>query len=131
MWITISLFLPYSYVSASVQCENCSHNDKSFPGYPKCRGPLDQSGSGSGHHKTWAWSTLQLVIREIQYVLLYIAIHTNIDYKQQILVFLLKFSVALLHNTTGITTATTMAAGGGNGPLAPHMRPYAPPRCFK
>jgi hypothetical protein len=38
-------------------------------------------------------------------------------------VFLLHFSVALAQNTTGITTATTMAAAGRNGPLAPHMRP--------
>ncbi len=34
---------------------------------------------------------------------------------------LLHFSVALLQNTTGVTTATTMAAAGGNCPLAPHM----------
>ncbi len=49
--------------------------------------------------------------------------------KQQLmLVFLFLFSVALAQNTTGITTATTMAATGGNGPLAPHMRPGAPHR---
>ncbi len=46
--------------------------------------------------------------------------------KQLILVFLFLFSVAIAQNTTGITTATTMAAAGGNGPLAPHMRPGAP-----
>jgi hypothetical protein len=40
--------------------------------------------------------------------------------------FLLHFSVALAQNTTGITTATAMAAAGGNGPLAPHMTPSAP-----
>jgi hypothetical protein len=45
--------------------------------------------------------------------------------KQLILVFLFLFSVALAQNTTGVTTATTMAAAGGNGPLAPHMRPGA------
>jgi hypothetical protein len=39
---------------------------------------------------------------------------------------LLHFSVALAQNTTGVTTATTMAAAGRNGPLAPHMRPCAP-----
>jgi hypothetical protein len=44
---------------------------------------------------------------------------------QLILVFLFLFSVALAQNTTGITTATTMAAAGGNTPLAPHMRPGA------
>jgi hypothetical protein len=45
--------------------------------------------------------------------------------KQLILVFLLLFSVALAHNTTGVTTATTMAAAVGNAPLAPHMRSCA------
>jgi hypothetical protein len=40
-------------------------------------------------------------------------------------------SVALAQNTTGVTTATTMAAAGGNGPLAPHMRPCAPRRRVK
>ena len=29
------------------------------------------------------------------------------------------------------TTITTMAAAGGNGPLAPHMRPFVPRRCVK
>jgi hypothetical protein len=48
--------------------------------------------------------------------------------KQLILVFLFLFSVALAQNTTGVTTATTMAAAGGNGPLVPHMRPGAPRR---
>ncbi len=33
--------------------------------------------------------------------------------------------VALAHNTTGVTTATTMAAAGGNAPLVPHMRYWA------
>jgi hypothetical protein len=46
--------------------------------------------------------------------------------KQLILVFLCLFSLALAQNTTGITTATTMAAAGGNGPAVPHMRPGAP-----
>ncbi len=45
--------------------------------------------------------------------------------------FLFLFSVALAQNTTGVTTATTMAAAGGNGPLAPHMRPYAPRWCVE
>ncbi len=45
--------------------------------------------------------------------------------------FLFLFSVALAQNTTGVTTATTMAAAGGNGPLAPHMRPCAPRRCVE
>ncbi len=40
-------------------------------------------------------------------------------------------SVALAQNTTRFTTATTMAATGGNGPLAPHMRPCAPRQHIK
>ncbi len=51
--------------------------------------------------------------------------------KQIILVFLFLFSVALAQNTSGVTTATTMAAGGGDGPLAPHMRPCALRRCIR
>jgi hypothetical protein len=51
--------------------------------------------------------------------------------KQLILAFLFLFSVAFAQNTTGVTTATTMAAAGGNGPLAPHMRPGAPRRRVK
>ncbi len=45
--------------------------------------------------------------------------------------FILHFSVALTQNTTGITTATTMAAASGNGLLAPHMRPCALHQRFK
>ncbi len=59
------------------------------------------------------------------------SIYKIIAYKQLILVFLLHFSVALAKNTTGITTATTMAAAGGNGPLMPHMRPCTLHRCFE
>jgi hypothetical protein len=51
--------------------------------------------------------------------------------KQLILVFLILFSVALAQNTTGVTTATTMAAAGENGPLAPHMRPGALRQCVE
>ena len=29
------------------------------------------------------------------------------------------------------TTITTMAAAGGNGPLAPHMRPFVPCQCIR
>ncbi len=39
--------------------------------------------------------------------------------------YLLNFSVALAQNKTGVTTATAMAAAGGNAPLVPHMRPCA------
>jgi hypothetical protein len=42
MWITFSLFLQYSYVLASVQCDNHFHNDKSFlviPNMPGSIGP--------------------------------------------------------------------------------------------
>jgi hypothetical protein len=47
----------------------------------------------------------------------------NFGNKQLVLVFLFLFSVAVAQNSTGVTTATTMATDGGNGPLAPHMRP--------
>ena len=56
---------------------------------------------------------------ELQYVLKYIVINKLFGNHQLILVFLFLFSVALAQNTTGITTATTMAAAGGNAPLAP------------
>jgi hypothetical protein len=46
-----------------------------FRQYPICRGPLDQSGSGSGHATTRARATLQLAIYELQYVLQYIVIN--------------------------------------------------------
>jgi hypothetical protein len=92
--------------------------------YPICRGPLDHSGSGSGHATTWAQATLLLAIYELQYVLQYIVVNKLFGNHQLILVFFL-FSVALARNTTGVTTTTTMAAAGRNGPLAPHMRPCA------
>ncbi len=74
---------------------------------------------------------LQLAIYELQYVLQDIIINKIFFYKQLILVFLLHFSLALAKNTTGNTTATIMAAAGGNGPLAPHMRPCTPRRCVE
>ncbi len=104
---------------------------RAFQQYPICRGPLDQSGSGSGHTTTRAWATLQLAIHKLQYVLQHIVTNKIIHYTHLILVFLLHFSVALAQNTTGVTTATTMAAAGGNGPLAPHMRLCVPRQCFK
>ena len=45
--------------------------------------------------------------------------------------YLILFFVALAHNTTGVTTATTMAVAGGNAPLAPHMRSCAQHRRVK
>ncbi len=100
---------------------------RAFRRYPICRGPLDQSGSGSG----WAQATLQLAIYELQYVLQYIVINKFFANKQLILMILLLFSVAIAQNTTGVTTATTIAAASGNGPLAPHMRPCDPCQCFE
>jgi hypothetical protein len=99
---------------------------RAFWRYPICWGPLDHSGSGSDHATTQARATLLLAIYELQYILQYIVINNFFGNHQLILVFLFLFSVALAQNTTGVTTATTMAAAGGNGPLAPHMRPCAP-----
>jgi hypothetical protein len=60
-------------------------------------------------------------MRELQYVLQCIAKIKIIAHKQLNLVFLLHFSVALAQNTTGVTTATTMATASRNGPPgAPH-----------
>jgi hypothetical protein len=73
-------------------------------------------------------ATLLLAIYELQYLLQYIVINKLFINHQLILAFLILFSVAFAQNTTGITTATTMATAGGNGPLAPHMRPCAPRR---
>ena len=101
---------------------------RAFRQYPICRGPLEHSGSGSGHATTRTRATLLLAIYELQYVLQYIVINKLFGNHQLILVFLFLFSVAVAQNTTGITTATTMAAAGGNGPLAPHMRPCTPRR---
>jgi hypothetical protein len=86
-----------------------------------------------GFHWTkvvWALATLHLALGELQYVLQFIVIHINIEYKQLFLVFIAFFS-SLSTNTTGITTTTTMAAAGGNDPLAPHKRPCAARECIK
>ncbi len=99
---------------------------RAFQRYPICRGPLEHSGSGSGHATTWARATLLLAMYELQYVLQYIVINKLFGNHQLILVFLFLFSVAVAQNTIGVTTATTMAATSRNGPLAPHMRPCAP-----
>jgi hypothetical protein len=104
---------------------------RAFRQYPICRGPLDHSGSGSSHATTRARTTLLLAMYELQPVLQYIVIDKHFGKHQLILVFLFLFSVALAQNTTGVTTATTMAAAGGNGPLAPHMRPCTRRRCIE
>jgi hypothetical protein len=104
---------------------------RAFRRYPICRGPLDHSGSGSGHATTRAQTTLLLAIYELQYDLQYILINNLFANHQLSLVFLFLFSVALAQNTTGVTTAITMAAASGNGPRAPHTRPCAPRRRFE
>ncbi len=87
MWITFSLFLRYSYVKASVQCENRSHNDKSFtviPNMPGSNGPKwiglqPCYNSGLGHATiSDRWITMCFTIHS------YIK---NIAYKQLILLF--------------------------------------------
>jgi hypothetical protein len=93
---------------------------RAFQQYPICRGPLDQSGLGSGQ----AQATLQLAIYELQYVLQYIVINKLFANKQLILMILLLFPV---EHKTQLTTA----AAGGNGPLAPHMRPCTLRQCFE
>jgi hypothetical protein len=90
MWTTSSPFQCYSYVKVSIQCVDSPCHDKSFPAIPNML----------GFHWTEvirAQATLQLALRELQYVyvLQYIVLNTNIAHKQPILVFLLHFSVAL------------------------------------
>jgi hypothetical protein len=103
---------------------------RAFRQYPTCRGPWDQSGSGSGHATTWARATLQLAMYELQYVLQYIVINTLFGNKQLILVFFFVFiSLSTKHNWHH--NHPTMAAAGGNAPLAPHMRSCALRRHFE
>ena len=85
---------------------------RAFRRYPICRGPLEHSGLGSGHATTLARATLLLAIYELQYVLQYIVINKLFGNHGLIVMFLFLFSVALAQNTTGVTTATTMAAAG-------------------
>jgi hypothetical protein len=103
---------------------------RAFRRYLICRVPLDRSGLGSGHDTTGAQAKLQLAGRELQYVLQNKVINYIIVSKKLVLVFSLHGLVALAQNTTGVTTATTMAAASGSGPLAPHIRSCAPRRCF-
>ncbi len=104
---------------------------RAFWQYLICGGPLDWSGLGSGHDTTWTWATLQLAVCKLQYVLQHIVINKIIVSKKLVLVFSLQFSVALAQNTTGVTSATTMATAGGNVPLAPNMRPCTSRRRFE
>ncbi len=131
MWSTFSPFLVIPTFRPQYNLLIILTMTRAFRRYTICRGPLDQCGSGSGHATTWARSTLQLAIYELQYVLQHILINKIIAYKQLILVFLLHFSVALAQNTTDVTTATTMAAANRNVPLAPHMRPCTPRQRFE
>jgi hypothetical protein len=60
---------------------------RAFWRYPICRGPLDQSGSGSSQATTWARAMLQLAIYKLQYVLQYIVLNKLFGNHQLILVF--------------------------------------------
>ncbi len=117
---------------ASVQCENCSHNDKSFlamPNMPGSIGPKWLRAPATPQLGLNHATSSDIGIPNMFYkILLWIYFFGN---KQLILVFLFLFSVALAQNTTGVTTATTMATAGRNGPLAPHMRPGPPGRRVK
>jgi hypothetical protein len=74
MWITFSLFLQYSYVSASVQCENCSHNDKSFPAIPNMPGSI-----GPKWFKLWPPYNLSSVHTTISnaWIIIHFTIYSN------------------------------------------------------
>ncbi len=68
---------------------------RAFRRYPICRGPFNQSGSGSGRAPTWVRAMLQLAVRELQYVLQHTVIDKIIVSKKLVLVISLHFSVAL------------------------------------
>jgi hypothetical protein len=74
MWITFSLFLQYSYISASVQCENCSHNNKSFPAIPNMPGSI-----GPKWFELWPPYNLGLVDTIISnaWIIIHFTIHSN------------------------------------------------------
>ncbi len=123
LWTTFSPFLSCFYLEAPAQCVHCSCNDKSFPTIPNM----------PGFHWTkvvWALAKLQLVLCDSQYVLQYIVMYTTLLRKSNFSNYITFFS-SLSTNTSGVTTATTMAAAGRNCPLAPHMRPCAPHRHVK
>ncbi len=77
---------------------------------------------GLGHAQLAIWITICFTIN---------VINKPFCNKQPSFCVFICLSVALAQNTTGVTTATTMAAAGGNGLLAPHMRPCAPRRRVK
>ncbi len=131
MWTTASLFLTKSSIQPSLQWVNHSCNDKRFWVIPNMLGSIGPQWFGLRPCHNLGSATLLLAIYELQYVLQYIVINKLFSNHKLILVFLFLFSVALAQNTTGVTTATTMAAADGNGPLAPHMRPCAPHRRVK
>ncbi len=68
---------------------------RAFWRYPICRGSIGLKWFGLATLQTRASDMLQLVLRELQYVLQYVVIHKKIEYKELILLFLLQFSVAL------------------------------------
>jgi hypothetical protein len=81
MWSNFPPFLIYSYILTSVQPAYCSCDDKSF---------LARIPNMVGFHWTkvilvwpgytiWAPATLQLVLRELQYVLQYVVIHKKVN----------------------------------------------------
>ena len=131
MRITFSLFLSYSYILASVQCENRSHNDKSFLAIPNMPGSIGPKWFGLRPRYNLGSGHTAMSVTSVTTCFTIYSMNKIIAYKQLILVFLLHFSVALAKNITGITTTTAMAAAGRNGPLAPHMRPCALHRCFE
>ncbi len=90
---------------------------------PKWFGLWPPYYSGSGHatiSDTWITICFTINSNKLNYCL-----QTN-----NFSVFIAFFS-SLSTKITGITTATTMAAACRNGPLAPHMRPCTPRRCFE
>ncbi len=132
MWITFSLFFQYSCILASVQCENCSHNDKSFLAIPNKLGPI-----GPKWFRLWQPNNLgsgQATISDtwILFFTIY-SFRKNYCKKLLILVFFAFFSisVALVQNTMGSQPPQPWPPSAEMAPLAPHRRPCTPHQHIK
>jgi hypothetical protein len=109
--------------SASVQCENHSHNEEHFPAIPNMPGSIGpkqfgrrpRNNLGSGHATiSDAWITICFTIYS------YRQNHWLQTTNFSVFIAFFSISVALSQNTTGITTATTWPPPAEWPPSTPH-----------
>jgi hypothetical protein len=110
MWITFSLFLRYSYFLASVQCENPSHNDKSFTAIPNMTGSIVPKWFGLrlGVH----WKKLHLGKNKLQEISIFCPVVVATNY--------LNTSPG---STLGVLCHFSLCANLANKTLSPIMTP--------